>query len=96
MSGVFHCDCIGFLSHFPNRMLLVSLEIGGVILSEPGGPGHRGQGLEEVEGPYVESAAGRPGVDRLSECDAQGKAPRLLWCMDMWLHWSLHGLLEVC
>lgn len=45
-------------------MLLVSLEIGGVILSEPGGPGHRGQGLE-VEDPYVESVAGRPGVDRL-------------------------------
>lgn len=75
MSGVFHCDYIGFLSHFPNCMLLVSLEISGVMLSEPGGPGgpglwsflpgHHGQGLEEVEGPCVESgSAGRPGVDR--------------------------------
>lgn len=65
MSGVFHCDYIGFLSHFPNCMLLVSLEISGVMLSEPGGPGgpglwsflpgHHGQGLEEVEGPCVVS-----------------------------------------
>lgn len=74
--GTFHSFtgvwCIS-LSHFPNCMLLVSLEIGGVILSEPGGPGlwsflpgHHGQGLEEMEGPCVESAAaGRPGVDRL-------------------------------
>lgn len=73
MSGTFRCDYIEFLSHFPNRVLLVSLEIGGVMLSEPGGPdlwsflpGHHGQGLEEVEGLCVESAAaGRPGVDRL-------------------------------
>lgn len=78
-------------------MLLVSLEIGGVILSEPGGPGHRGQGLEEVEGPCVESAVGRPGVDRLRANVMLRERPQgSLWCMDMWLHRSLHVLFEVC